>query len=256
MKSAQGIDHPNFGYLQSRFHTFEDFCEVVSLIRSTSLEVNSNKRWTSKFVFPYGQDCLYEDLDKNAGSNDRRFFGRTGEMLYLMLSRANGKAALRAALIKRLSETDSTWDTIVKCLQPADDDNMSGDRANAFLPYTHHQCFEDLTDDWLATLKLSIPGFDVLPHLVNLAGLHLLKYQLTVSHQSLGLNGGVNLICEVVAPKKTLVREISSDTYLENNLLPARAVEAFIANIENSPEWQTALIEGDAFEKCSSLLRK
>jgi len=255
MKLAQGIAHPDFGYLKDRFHTFEDFCEIVSLVRSTSLEVNSNKRWTSKFVFPYGQDCLYEDLDKNAGSNDRRFFGRTGEMLYLMLCRAGCKAELLTALTKRLSQTDATWDTIVKCLQPADDDQMSAERANAFLPYTNHQCFDQLAEDWLATLKLNIPGFDVLPHLVNLAGLHLLKYQLTVSRQALGLGGSVNLICEVVVPKKTLVREVSCDLYQENNLLPARAVEAFISNIEVSSEWQKALNENDAFEKCSAILR-
>jgi hypothetical protein len=255
MKSAQGIAHPDFSYLKARFHTFEDFNEIVSLIRSTSLEVNSNKRWTSKFVFPYGRDCLYEDLDKNASSNDRRFFGRTGEMLYLMLCRASRKAELRVALNERLSQTDATWDTIVKSLQPADEDHMSAERANAFLPYTSHQCFNELADDWLATLRLSIPGFDVLPHLVNLAGLHLLKYQLTVSRQSLGLSGGVNLICEVVVPKKTLVREVSCDLYQENNLLPARAVEAFISNIENSSDWQNALSEGDSFEKCSSILR-
>jgi len=255
MKSAQGIAHPDFSYLKDRFHTFEDFNEIVSLIRSTSLEVNSNKRWTSKFVFPYGQDCLYEDLDKNASSNDRRFFGRTGEMLYLMLCRASRKAELRAALRERLSRTDATWDTIVKCLQPADDDHMSAERANAFLPYISHQCFNELADDWLATLRLSIPGFDVLPHLVNLAGLHLLKYQLTVSRQSLGLSGGVNLICEVVVPKKTLVREVSCDLYQENNLLPARAVEAFISNIENSSDWQNALSQSDSFEKCNAIVR-
>jgi hypothetical protein len=255
MKSAQGIAHPDFTYLRDRFHTFEDFNEIISLIRSTSLEVNSNKRWTSKFVFPYGQDCLYEDLDKTASSNDRRFFGRTGEMLYLMLCRASRKAELRAALSERLSQTDATWDTIVKCLQPTDDDHMSAERANAFLPYTSHQCFNELADDWLATLRLSIPGFDVLPHLVNLAGLHLLKYQLTVSRQSLGLSAGVNLICEVVVPKKTLVRELSCDLYQENNLLPARAVEAFISNIENSSDWHNALSESDSFEKCSAILR-
>src|ERR1700752_286512 len=105
MNSAQGIAHPDFSYLRDRFHSFEDFSEVVSLVRSTSLEVNSNKRWTSKFVFPYGKDCLYEDLDKNAGTNDRRFFGRTGEMLYLMLCRAACRPTLLATLKKRLAKT-------------------------------------------------------------------------------------------------------------------------------------------------------
>ena len=111
--AATGLNHPEFGFLESRFHSFEEFCEVVSLVRSTSLEVNSNKRWTSKFVFPFGRDCLYEDLDNSASTNDRRFFGRTGEMLYLMLCRTSRKQELLAALKGRLAKTDKTWDSIV-----------------------------------------------------------------------------------------------------------------------------------------------
>jgi hypothetical protein len=254
MKSAQGIPHPQFGYLKDHFHSFEDFCEIVSLVRSTSLEVDSNKRWTSKFVFPYGKDCLYEDLDANASTNDRRFFGRTGELLYLMLCRASRKTELLAALNRRLSKADSTWDSIIKCLQPADDDQVSKDKANSFLPYASHPAFDDLAEDWLAILRLNIPGFDPFPHLVNLAGLHLLKYQLSVSRQLLGIDTPPRLICEVVAPKKTLVREISCDLYQENNLLPAQAVELFISKIETSPEWQQACNENGAFEKCRKIL--
>lgn len=255
MKSAQGIAPARFGYLKDHFHSFDDFCEVVSLVRSTSLEMDSNKRWTSQFVFPYGKGCLYEDLDKNATTNDRRFFGRTGEVLYLMLCRTQRKHELLQALTDRLSKTDPTWDSIIKCLQPADDDQRNGDRANAFLPYMQHPCFDELAEDWLAVLRLNIPGFDVFPHLVNLAGLHLVKYQLTVSRQRLSLSAPLSLICEVVAPKKTLVREISCDLYHENNLRPTQAVEAFIANVETSGDWQQALTENGAFEKCRKILR-
>jgi hypothetical protein len=256
MKSAQGIAHAQFAFLRDHFHSFEDFCDIVALIRSTSLEVDSNKRWTSKFVFPYGKDCLFEDLDSNTATNDRRFFGRTGEVLYLMLCRATRKHALLASLNNRFENTDSTWNSIVKCLQPSDDDQVSGDRANAFLPYERHPAFDDLAEDWLAILKLNIPGFDVFPHLVNLAGLHLLKYQLSVSRQVLGWNTPLSLVCEVVAPKKSLVREVSCDLYQENNLLPAQAVEAFISKIEVSPEWQQALTENGAYERCRKILRE
>jgi len=255
MKSATGIAHAQFDYLRHHFHSFDDFCETVALIRSTSLEVNSNKRWTSKFVFPYGKDCLYEDLDNTASTNDRRFFGRTGEMLYLMLCRTQRKDELLTALQARLAKTDSTWDSIIKCLQPVDEDQFSGERANSFLPYEQHQSFDQLAEDWLAILRLNIPSFDVFPHLVNLAGLHLVTYQLGVSRQLLGLEAPLHLICEVVAPKKTLVREISCDLYQENNLLPAQAVETFISRIENSPAWQQALSENGAFEKCRKILR-
>ncbi|OQB95063.1 MAG: hypothetical protein BWX84_00071 [Verrucomicrobia bacterium ADurb.Bin118] len=257
MKSAAtGLNHPEFGFLKDHFHSFEDFCEVVSLVRSTSLEVNSNKRWTSKFVFPYGRGCLYEDLDNSASTNDRRFFGRTGEMLYLMLCRTPRKQELLAALKERLAKTDSTWDSIVRCLQPTADEDISSERANAFLPYLSHPCFDDLADDWLALLRLKIPGFDVYPHLVNLAGLHMVKYQLTVSRQLLGAATPLALICEVVAPKKTLVREVSCDLYQSNNLLPAQAVETFIANVEKSEEWQRAITESGAFEKCRRILKQ
>jgi hypothetical protein len=254
MKNLPGVNLPRFDYLQKHFHSFENFCEVVSLVRTTSLEVDSNKRWSSKFVFPYGRDCLYEDLDNTASTNDRRFFGRTGEILYLMLCRAQCKAALLQALKRKLETTDPTWNAIIKCLQPDDDDQVSGERANAFLPYEKHPCYDELAEDWLAILRLNIPGFDVFPHLVNLVGLHLVKYQLSVSRQALGMTKPLSLVCEVVAPKKTLVREISCDLYQENNLLPAQAVESFISNIEASEEWQRAIKESGAFEKSKAIL--
>src|SRR5262249_20082693 len=161
-------------------------------------------------------DCLYEDLDNNASTNDRRFFGRTGEMLYLMFCRASRKQELLAELKGRLAKTDKTWDSIIMCLQPAGDEDIGGERANAFLPYTSHPCFDDVAEDWLAILRLNIPGFDAFPHLVNLVGLHILKYQLTVSQQLLGSAKALSLICEVVAPKRTLVRENSCDLYQTN----------------------------------------
>lgn len=255
MKSSAGIAQAQFSYLKNHFHSFEDFCEIVALVRSTSFEVNSNKRWTSKFVFPYGRDCLYEDLDNNATTNDRRFFGRTGELLYLMFCRTKHSQELLAALNDRFSKLDATWNNILKCFQPKDDEQGGGDRANAFLPYPNHPCFDELAEDWLAILRLKIPGFDVFPHLVNLTGLHLMKYQLVVSRQILNSSLPLNLVCEVVAPRKTLVREISCDLYQENNLLPAQAVEAYISNIEHSEEWQRALTENGAFEKCQRIMR-
>lgn len=255
MKNLPGLNQPRFDYLKQHFHSFDNFCEVVALVRTASLEVDSNKRWTSKFVFPYGNQCLYEDLDNNATTNDRRFFGRTGEVLYLMLCRTQRKQELRAAIKERLVTTDPTWNSIIECLQPTDDEQVGGERANAFLPYPQHPCFDQLAEDWLAILRLNIPGFDVFPHLVNLAGLHLVKYQLTVSRQLLGLNKPLSFVCEVVAPKKTLVREVSCDLYQENNLLPAQAIETFISNIKTSAGWQAALTENGAFEKCKAILR-
>ena len=81
--TANGLgDDPNFAYIRQRFAQFDDFVDMVrSQLRSTAIEGDSNKRWSSKFVFPYGPNALYEDLNvkPNSLTNDRRFFGRVGE---------------------------------------------------------------------------------------------------------------------------------------------------------------------------------
>jgi hypothetical protein len=255
MKTAQVKNTPNFSYIKDHFHTFEDFCHIVSLLRATSLENNSNKRWTSKFVFPYGESSLYEDLDKKASSNDRRFFGRTGEMLYLMLCRTRHKTVLAEKLKKKMMKTDSVWNTIIKCLQPPHDDGDRIERANAFVPYVNHRTFDALAEDWLAILSLDMPGYDALPHLVNLVGFHFVHYQLTVAAQVTNRHSPV-IVCEIVAPRKTLVRELSCKAYQENNLLPAQAVETYISNIIESTAWKTAISSHDPFLECRNILEK
>ncbi len=130
----QGLNYPKFDYLQEHFETFEDFVEVIKVIHSTCLEISSNKRWTSKFVFPYCKEALFEDLDKNAKTNDRRFFGRTGEILYLMFCRSSNKNRLRELLKEKLLKQETIWSTIVKCLQ-LDSQDTPQKKSAGFLPY-------------------------------------------------------------------------------------------------------------------------
>jgi hypothetical protein len=91
-----GLDSPDFSYLKKRFDSFKDFADVVKFLQSNAIEGDSNKRWSSKFTFPYGPDCIYEDLRISGThkTNDRRFFGRTGELLYLMLCRRDRGAEI------------------------------------------------------------------------------------------------------------------------------------------------------------------
>ena len=255
MKSAQGIVDPSFDYLKDRFHGFRDFAEIISLLRSTSLELHTNKRWSSKFVFPYGADCLYEDLNKDAKTNDRNFFGRTGEMLYLILSRSLNKEVLLKLFSEHLLFRDSSWNQIARSLQPSGEEQSGNELGKSFLPYPSHPCYDALSDDWISILKLGMPGYDAVPHLVNLAGFHLIQYQLRVARDVVGAPGLFKLICEIVAPKKTLVREISCDLYQENNLLSSQAVMSFLDSIETSEEWQFAKTQPGAFVRCKNILR-
>ena len=256
MRQAQGIIDPRFDYIRAKLNSFDDFAAVVSILQATSLEVDSNKRWTSKFAFPYGPSCLYEDLNKDASTNDRNFFGRTGELLYLMMCRAEKKDVLHDSLLLLVNGNRSPWNMIVGCLQPADMSQDGSDLANSYLPYPQHPSYDQLAADWIATLNLDLPGFDALPHLVNLIGLHLVKYQLTVARDVASIATPYYMICEVVAPRKTLVRELASETYQSNNLLSAQALDSYLDTIERLPDWCAAREKPSPYAHCRQILEK
>ena len=61
--TGNGDGADDMAYLRHSFASFDDFAKAVELLRSSSFESRSNKRWSSKFVFPFGPDALYEDLE-------------------------------------------------------------------------------------------------------------------------------------------------------------------------------------------------
>ena len=257
MTEAQvGLVNPDFRYLRDHFASFADFAEVLRLIQSSCLELQGNKRWTSRFVFPFCEEALYEDLDREAVTNDRRFFGRTGELLYLMLCRARDCDRLRDLLERCFFQAPETvWHTILRALQPPGS-HLGRQRAGGFLPYRSHPCFDALCRDWIAILCLGIPTTDMVPHLVRLAGLHILRYQQVCARETLGEEGRSYFITEIVAPRKTLVRELAVESYQENNTLSGQAVADYVDAIEDSEPWRRASEGTDAFQRCLELLRE
>lgn len=257
-EKAQGVSSTDFSYLRTRFHSFHQFASLVAMLRSSDVENGRNKRWSSRFVFPFGPNAIYEDLIVNpntgAASRDYINFGRTGELLYLMLCRSSSAVALRPHL-KRVFETTSLWNDLLGLMQRDVEEDMSL-RGRSYLPYESHATFDNLADDWLCIFNLGLPGYDSFPYLVTLGALHILLYQLTVALELSRDDGNLHMICEVVAPKKTLVRELSSGNYIENNLIPAQAVEAYIDDIKQSEEWQSALTGHGAFVRCREILQE
>jgi hypothetical protein len=253
-ESQQGLINPDFSYLKYHFESFSEFVEIIKVIHSTCLEMTSNKRWTSKFLFPYCPEALFEDLDKKAKSNDRRFFGRTGELLYLMFCRAANKSTLKTLIEKRLFQHSSIWNSIIKCLQPQTE-GMPQEKEGGFLPYESHPLYDAMADDWIAILQLDIPPYDLIPHLVSLTGFHMMRYQQQISRIVLCEDRPSYFISEIVAPKKTMVRELSVESYQENNVLSAKAVEKYISDIEGSEQWAIALKGNDPYNSCFDILR-
>jgi len=254
-ETAQGVSPADFGYLRAHFRSFHQLEQVLSLLRSSAVESDSNRRWTSRFLFPFGPNALYEDLTvKGSTQPSREYinFGRTGELLYMMLCRAECATALRPCLDKFLAG-GNPWNTVVGVLQPTGDPDRSL-REASYLPYRRHSSFDRLGEDWLGVCNLHLPGFDAYPHLVTLSALHVVLYQLAIAAEQCA-SPRPYFICELVAPRKTLVRELSTLSYLDNAQLSRRAVESLISGIAESPEWLHAMSQSNAFALCKAILQ-
>ena len=174
-----------------------------------------------------------------------------------MICRSKQKETLLSAFKKKLLTPEiSYWNNIIQCLQPKGDIKDRSLRANSFLPYIHHPCYDMITEDWLNILKLDMPSYDMLPYIVNLAGFHIIKYLLETSNHILTNDSPISMVCEIVASKKTLIREISWEQYQKNDTLPLQAVERYISDIKNSQEWKEAFEGDDSYIHCLNTLQK
>ena len=241
-----GEETIDFSYLQGHFQSFEDFCDVVGVLTSSAIGMNRDTRWSSKFVFPYGEDCLFDDFDvKGRPDRGRRFFGRTGELLYMMLCRSSHRNEIQEAMSRIFVEPnamDSRWNLLVKALQPKREwkDDLGSPVGVGYLPYAEHPCFDLLAKDWLSILCLRLSEFEKIPHLINLIGFHLLRYQLFVSRQIIDHEtdfSGIHFVCEIVAAKKTSVREKSWESFQTNNCLSEQAINVYIASQIDEEVW-------------------
>ncbi|EFH84781.1 hypothetical protein [Ktedonobacter racemifer] len=239
----------DFRYLQQRFEKFSDFVKVIDFLRGTAIEGDSNKRWSSKFVFPYGPACFYEDVSvstRGSVTNDRRFFARTGEILYLMLCRSNRGPELLLQFENILFK-ENKWNKIVRALQPdaTKEPTPSKAREGAYLPGGTRQRYQDLADDWLHIFRCSMPGYDALPHIVTIMGLHMLLYILERASETIRHSDRVTFVLEIIGPEKNSVHQLATASYQENNRLSQQAVEAYIDQKISTPSWQDAIMNND-----------
>lgn len=239
-KTGKGDD--DMGYLRHSFSNFDDFARAIELLRTSSFESRSNKRWSSKFVFPFGPDALYEDLEVDSRgkmSNDRRFFARTGELLYLMLTRAKRGTELGDILARRLFDREAPMNRLVCALQGspqlADDPRPSG-----YLPEMANVRFDQICEDWLSILANDMPIYDALEHLIAITGLNMLLYFLERAKRVSGDDDPVEIVCEIVSKERTKVRALSGDSYQFNQGLPAKAVRAHVESIRQDTAWVKA----------------
>lgn len=237
--TGNGDGPSDLAYLRESFASFDDFAKTIELMRSSSFESRSNKRWSSKFVFPFGPDALYEDLQIDARgnmSNDRRFFARTGELLYLMLTRAERGAELGDILAKRLFDRSAPMNRLARALQGSPQ-LPEEPRVSGYLPEVSNPRFDQICEDWIAILSRDIPIYDALEHLIAITGLNMLLYFLERAKHISGDDEPVEFICEIVSKDGRKVRSLSGDSYLANQGFPEKAIRAHIESIRSQQAW-------------------
>lgn len=244
MEKSKGGVETDFKYVKNRFESFENFYEVINLLRSSAIEGDSNKQFTSKFLFPYGPNCIFEDLDVRSFTSGRRFFARTGELAYLMLCRSGRGQEVLNKLNKIILDKNKLWNQIVSTLNLEEKDDEYYHK-HAYLPYETLPDYKAFANDWLLLLNKDIPGYDVIPHLVVILGLHMLLYFLRRSSEIVNNTSEITIICEMISPKRSIVRNVAIDSYRTNNFLSREAIMKYIDNIIESNQWTEILSNTD-----------
>lgn len=228
------------GRLSDR-ESFERFAKVIRLIRYSGINLQSGRRWTSRFVFPWGKHCLYLDMNAQGSTSDRRFFARNGELLYMMLCFAQKRDQLAELLRKHLFDANNDLDAICEILSFGRDDrhqvsNVTGE--GCILPIDF---FEEsrrriniLCEDLIRVFELPIPAPDIIKHAAQLISLNLLCYFLEQSQAVLKrypsedrINLPCVFLCEVLQKPMSDIRRASIRLYEINKERSLNAVEAY-----------------------------
>ena len=222
-----------YDYLKERFESVAVFFTSVSLLRKASLGLNTSRRWTSKFLFPFSFETLFIDVDnrKESFSMDRRFFSRGGEVLYMMISRAKNADLLKELMLSVFHKPtqNKRWNDLLSTLRDSES-IYSDDTQLGFLGADSHDVFDELVDDLIALLKSNIPHNDLFEHFSSISSFYMVHFILTVAMQSKKtslLKSGEEKIVypvELLAPRSDHVRRSSRQIYKINEDLPLEAL--------------------------------
>jgi len=218
----------DFTYLRHRFHSFNDLVSRVTLLRRITMDSGSGRTWTRQLLFPIGPAALYEPSNERL-ERDRVLFTRTGELAYLMLSRAS--EPLRHSLAKKLSplfDATTIRNKLLTSLLPSAEPERASTKGGTYLPYKNHPAFDRLAEDVYSLLSLGLPDQDVLEYLTHIIAFNLYIYAIETSNHWLGMEHIPVCVCEIPGPRMDVVRKASIATRDENEGRGVLAVRRFV----------------------------
>jgi hypothetical protein len=232
-----------FGYLQQRFVSFSALRNAVTLLRGDEVESERHRRPTSRHLTPRGFDMLtadYGESRNDAVNKDRRFFGRGGELLYLMLNRSQHRSGLETPVRERLIGK-SRWNKLARTLQSgAGEPGVSMDTFG-YLPIAEHPAYDRVAEDWLHLLSLEgLPDDSVPEPLMRLSGLGVLQY---IVDRAADVSGEKRPLfpIDMLTTETANVQKHAKDAFAQHRELSRKAIRRLVQALVDSDEWKASL---------------
>lgn len=246
-KSFNTDQEENFGYLDDRLNcNFEALLQAVRILRSLEIDTEHNRRWTSQFIAVTGPNLLLHDLaiQKGQWSTDRRFFGRGGELVYLMINRSKLAKECSDLISRRLLSSKDSMDCIAAQLNDPNDGTTGV--GIGYLPLENHQAYERIAGDWLKVLKLKLlPNSHLFEPLVRLTGLNLIRYLAERSSEIIG-RSAEPFVLDLTAGRDAQLRAVSKNYFERHRHAGNEAVRLFVdTKVQESPVWSDVVKAGD-----------
>lgn len=259
-------DYDNFAYLDDRFRRrFDALLQAIRLIRSLEIDVMHGRRWSSQFVAVTGPDLLFADFGGERGkwAMDKRFFGRAGELVYLMLNRSGYAERVQTLLDRRLLSPDDPMNRVAAALSdPSDKGEASTDIG--YLPLASHSSYERIASDWLAVLELErLPNDHLFDPLFRVTGLNLLRYLAERYAGTIGEADPEPIVADLTNGTDSGLRELSRETLQRHREAANRAVKAHVERCaEEDNGWRQAreandrIVAGERLKELFSISEK
>ena len=236
----------NGTYLRETFESFEDFQSAVRLVQTSAIKVtDKDRKWSNQFLFPWNQEQIFPDIkvDRSKSTEEarvalaRNHFGHTGELIFLLLTLADGRAGLQEKIDRRFKHNLNVMSKICAYLEgpwarkfqihiganssrlPKDVlsasntvDTMTKRRANL------------LCEDLSAVLDLNLTTEDIVDVMARILGIHAACFQMEramrfAEDPRLKGNGHPYFLCEALQKETSAIRRASKTNFQMNSQL-------------------------------------
>jgi hypothetical protein len=245
-------------YLRDRFESFSAFHDAVDLLRAAVVEPERERRSTSRHLVPGGRDMVMADYGSTGGkvNNDRKFFARGGELVFLMLNRSGYAGQIEPLIRARILGAGGRWNRVAQLLQSKSTSEEPVTYRVGYLPLPAHRVYERLGEDWLALLSLDrLPDDQLSEPLMRLTGLAIVRYLIERSAEMLGRKADQPIPVDMAPAAASGLRRVSRERFQLHREMSRLAISKVVDEFAASEAWREAGSSGDPISRRKSLIK-